>query len=82
MNKPQERMISPRPDGRRANIRNDAVKPSSVHDTQADAIEAARRVLFNSGGGELTVQGRNRQIRSKDTIFPGNDPCPPRDTEH
>ena len=44
--------------------------------------KAARQNLINAGGGELNVQGLNGQIRSKDTISPGNDPCPPRDTEH
>jgi len=39
-------------------------------------------MLGNQGGGELTVMGRNGRIRSKDTIPPGNDPCPPRDREH
>lgn len=31
---------------------------------------------------ELTTMGRDGQIRSKDTIKPGNDPNPPKDTEH
>jgi hypothetical protein len=30
----------------------------------------------------LTIKGRNGRIRSKDTIKPGNDPCPPKDKEH
>ena len=82
MSKPQDRMISQRPDGTWANKRNDAGKASSVHDTQQAAIDAAHQMLVNQGGGELTVQGRDGRIRSKDTIAPGNDPNPPRDTEH
>lgn len=82
MSKPQDRTISKRPDGTWANKRNDAGKASSVHDTQQAAIEAARHMLQNQGGGELTVQGRDGQFRSKDTIAPGNDPMPPKDTEH
>jgi len=39
-------------------------------------------MLKNQGGGELTTKGRNGRIRSKDTIPPGNDPLPPRDSEH
>ena len=39
-------------------------------------------MLGNQGGGELIVKGRNGQFRSKDTVFPGNDPLPPRDTEN
>lgn len=79
MSKPQDRMISQRPDGRWANKRNDADKASSVHETQHAAIQQARTNLNNQGGGELSVQDRHGQIRQKDTITPGNDPCPPRD---
>lgn len=77
-----DRFVSPRSDGTWANQRVGSQRPASVHDTQREAIDAARQNLVNSGGGELNVQGRNGQIRSKDTIPPGNDPCPPRDTEH
>lgn len=82
MSKPQDRTISRRSDGRWENRRNDSERASSVHDTQRDAIDAARRNLSNQGGGELTVKGVDGRIRSKDTVPPGNDPFPPRDTEH
>ena len=68
--------------GKWYNKRNDAGKASSIHNTQQQAINTARGMLGNQGGGELTVMGLNGQIRSKDTIKPGNDPCPPKDTEH
>lgn len=82
MSKDGDRMVFRRDDGKWVNQRNDAGKASSVHDTQKDAIDSAKSMLKNQGGGELTVQGRNGQIRSKDTISPGNDPHPPKDTEH
>lgn len=75
-------MVYKRPDGTWANKRNDAGKASSVHSTQKDAEKAAREMLTNQGGGELTTKGVGGKIRSKDTISPGNDPFPPRDTEH
>jgi Uncharacterized protein conserved in bacteria (DUF2188) len=81
MSKPRDRMVSQRPDGTWASTRNDADRASSRHDSQGEAIEAARRILQNSGGGELTVQGRDGRIRNKDTIAPGNDPNPPKDKE-
>jgi hypothetical protein len=71
-----------RRNGQWCNKLNGAERASSVHDTQQAALDAAREMLQNQGGGELTTMGRNGQIRSKDTIAPGNDPCPPRDTEH
>lgn len=82
MSKDRDRMVYKRADGNWVNKRNDADKASSVHDTQQDAISAARAMLGNQGGGELTTKGMHGQIRSKDTVAPGNDPCPPRDKEH
>lgn len=82
MSKKQDRTVYRRDDGKWVNKRNDASKASSVHDTQKDANDSARDMLKNQGGGELTTKGRDGKIRSKDTIPPGNDPLPPRDTEH
>jgi len=82
MSKGRDRTIYRRADGKWANKRNDAGKASSLHDTQKEAEKAAKKMLKNQGGGELTTAGRDGKFRSKDTIKPGNDPCPPRDTEH
>jgi len=82
MAKGRDRTVSRRPDGSWENKRNDSEKASSLHDTQRAAIEAAKQMLQNQGGGELTTKGRDGRFRSKDTIAPGNDPCPPRDKEH
>lgn len=82
MSKDQDRMVYRRSDGTWVNKRNDAGKASSLHPTQAAAIGAAKGMLQNQGGGELSVKGTNGQIRSKDTIAPGNDPNPPKDKEH
>ncbi len=78
MSKPQDRVVSKRPDGQWANQRNDAARASSVHETQRAAIDAARGNLRNQGGGEVTIQGRDGKFRDKDTIAPGNDSFPPR----
>lgn len=82
MSKDQDRMVYRRPDGSWANKRNDSERASSLHGTQAEAEKAARTMLQNQGGGELSTKGLNGQIRSKDTITPGNDPNPPKDKEH
>ncbi len=81
MSKDRDRMVYKRGD-KWVNKRNDTDRASSTHDTQSDAEAAARNMLKNQGGGELVTKGRNGRIRSKDTIAPGNDPIPPRDTEH
>lgn len=82
MSKGRDRMVYQRDDGKWANKRNDAGKVSTVSDTQKEAISSAREMLKNQGGGELTTKGKDGKIRSKDTIAPGNDPNPPKDTEH
>lgn len=81
MSKARDRSIYLR-DGKWYNKRNDAGRASSIHRTQQQAIDTAREMLARQGGGELTVMGLNGKIRSKDTIKPGKDPCPPKDTEH
>jgi len=82
MSKKQDRIVFRRDDGTWANKKNDASRASTLHDTQKEALEAAKRMLQNQGGGELTTKGVDGRIRSKDTIPPGNDPNPPKDTEY
>ena len=50
-------------------------RASSVHDTQQQAIDAARSVSRNQGS-ELLIHGRNGRIRARDSH--GNDPHPPK----
>ena len=54
---------------------------SSLHDTQLDAINRSREIIHNAGGGENITHRPNGQIRNSDTVPPGNDPFPPRDTK-
>lgn len=81
MSKGRDRSVFKK-DGAWVNKRNDASRASSRHRTQRGAETAAREMLRNQGGGELSTHGRDGRIRSKDTIAPGNDPLPPRDREH
>lgn len=73
-----DRTISQRPDGQWANKRDGAQRASSLHDTQAQAAQAARAQLQSSGGGELKIKGEDGRIRAKDTIPPARDQFPPR----
>jgi hypothetical protein len=82
MSNKNNRTVFRRSEGDWVNKRNVASKASSLHSTQGEAIREATEMLRNAGGGELSVKGLNGKIRSKDTIAPGNDPNPPRDTEH
>jgi hypothetical protein len=51
----------------------------STHQTQANAIDRGK-VEAKRDRVDLVVHGRDGKIRSKDSF--GNDPNPPRDTEH
>lgn len=50
-------------------------RATSIHDTQATAIDAARDIARNQAS-ELLIHGRNGQIRDRDSY--GGDPFPPR----
>jgi hypothetical protein len=77
-----DRIVYRREDGLWANQRIGAERPADLHSTQRSAVNSARTMIQNAGGGELTTSGVNGRFRSKDTIYPGNDPCPPKDKEH
>lgn len=82
MSKGRDRIVYQRPDGKWVDKRIDADRAASVNDTQGGAAQKSRQILENQGGGELIIKGRDGKIRSKDTIPPGKDPFPPRDSEH
>lgn len=58
-----------------------AQRASSHHDTKAGAIDRAGEIVYNAGGGEVITHGLDGRIRDSDTVAPGNDPFPPRDTK-
>lgn len=74
-----ERHVEPNPNGGWDVTKPDASRASSHHDTQAHAVDRAREIVHNSGGGEIVIHGRDGRIRDSDTVAPGNDPNPPRD---
>ncbi|MGE2733831.1 DUF2188 domain-containing protein [Mycolicibacterium vaccae] len=79
MSKPNSRHVVPN-DGGGWDVQKPGASRASAHyDTQAEAIDRARQILNNDGGGELRIHGRDGKIRDSDTIPPGNDPNPPRD---
>lgn len=76
-----DRTVSKRPDGTWANKKDGADRAAGLHRTQAEAAKEAKEMLQTSGGGELKVKNEQGQIRSKDTIAPGNESSV-RDKEH
>lgn len=74
MSKPQDRTIYKNEEGKWVNEKHEAGRTSTLHDTQEEAYEAAKEMLQNQGGGEISIKGLNGEIREKNTIAPGNDP--------
>jgi hypothetical protein len=74
MSKPQDRTIYKNEVGKWVNEKHEAGRASTLHDTQEEAYEAAKEMLQNQGGGEISIKGLNGEIREKNTIAPGNDP--------
>lgn len=81
MSKMNRRHVVPNPNGGWDVKAPGASRASAHYDTQAAAQSRARDIVRNAGGGEVTTHGRDGQIRDSDTIPPGNDPFPPRDTK-
>ncbi len=79
-NSPNSRHVVPNSGGGWDVRKPGADRASRHYDTQADAINGGRRILGNDGGGELRIHGRDGRIRDSDTVSPGHDPNPPKDT--
>lgn len=74
-----ERHVVPNPRGG-WDIKAPRAQRSSAHlDTQGDAISRARKIVHNTGGGEVVIHRPTGEIRDSDTVPPGHDPDPPRD---
>jgi hypothetical protein len=71
--------VSPTGDGNWKVQRENSERASKVTSTKAEAERAAHDIAKRDKV-ELIVQGQDGQIQSKDSF--GNDPLPPRDTEH
>jgi hypothetical protein len=63
------RMVSPETDGWVVQ-RPDAQRVSGRYKTQSEALQAAREVLNQEGGGQLIIHGSDGRIRDMDTIQP------------
>lgn len=78
MPKKPNQWVSPRPEGWAVHKEN-SKRDTKVYPTQREAIDRARDIARKQGV-EVITQRPDGRIRSKDSY--GNDPCPPRDTEH
>lgn len=81
MSKDTDRHVVPNPGGGWDVKKPGADRSSSHRPTQSDAIDRAREIVDNAGGGEVVIHRPDGTIRDSDTVAPGNDPFPPRDTK-
>jgi hypothetical protein len=81
MSDSNSRHVVPNPEGGWDVVKPGASRASTHHETQSDAIQRGREIVRNVGGGELRIHNRDGKLRDSDTIPPGNDPNPPRDTK-
>lgn len=74
-----ERHVVPNPQGG-WDVRKPGGNRSSAHtETKDPAVDRAREIVRNTGGGEVVIHGRDGRIQDSDTVPPGHDPNPPRD---
>lgn len=64
----ERRDVMPSPEGGWDVRKPSSKRASSHHATQKDAIQAARRILRNEGGGELLIKGRDGRIRDRSIV--------------
>jgi len=69
----KDQHIVPHPDGWAVKGAGNQ-RATSVHQTQADAIEAGREIAINNSS-ELFIHNRQGRIRDRNSY--GNDPYPP-----
>jgi hypothetical protein len=75
-----QRHVTPHREGGWQVVKPGSNRASVRTATQAEAVARARQILGNDGGGENVIHRPNGQIRDSDSVAPGNDPYPPRDT--
>jgi hypothetical protein len=75
----ERRHVVPNPKGGWDIKKPGSARVSKHTETQKDAIDRAREIVRNQGGGEVRIHGKDGRIRDSDTIAPGNDPNPPKD---
>ena len=79
---PTNRHVVPNPKGGWDVKKPGASRASGHETTQGAAVKRAKDIVGNQGGGEVRIHDRKGKIRDSDTVAPGRDPFPPRDTKH
>jgi len=77
-----DRHVVPNPEGGWDVKAPGAQRGSSHHSTQAAAIDAARQIVHNQGGGELVIHNTHGQIRDQGHDCSGARPLPAKGVAH
>ena len=79
MSKKSDRHVVPAREGGWDVVAPGSQRASSHHNMQQAAIDRAREIIRNEGGGEIVIHDRRGLVRDSDTVAPGRAPYPPRD---
>ena len=82
MPNPNDRYVVPNPDGGWDVKAAHAKRSSRRAQTQAEAIQHAKDIARNVGGGEVRIQGRDGHFRDSDALAPRRGPHPSADIKH
>jgi len=63
-----DRWVVEYPEGGWAVEKEDRERVSDILPTQDEAMQRAREIIHNLGGGEMIVKGTDGRIRRKDTV--------------
>lgn len=80
--RPKRAFVAPNEAGGWRVTRPGAKRASAIEPTKAKAEKRAKQIIGRAGGGEVTMKDRSGKIVDSDTVKPGRDPFPPRDTRH
>ena len=68
-----DRTVQQRPEGDWEVVKEGHKRASAIEPTQGAAINRARPIVRNAGGGELRIKGRDGRFRDSDTVAPGHE---------
>lgn len=79
---PTRRFVGPDPAGGYRIDAPGSSRASGKAPTKRAAEQRAKEIVRHLGGGEVTFRDERGRITDSDTVKPGRDPSPPKDTKH
>lgn len=63
-----DRYVQPRPEGGWEVVKEDHDRASAVTRTKAEAVDRAREIVRNDGGGEIRIKNLQNKLIDSDTV--------------